>query len=481
MTTKIDIKTLVDAQREAHKNDPFPSIEVRSDRIRRLIKMLAENDKKICDCLMADFGNRPEITTRMAEILGTISTLKYALENIEEWSKPDIRVTPPPAGPAGAVSEVQYMPVGSVGVISPWNLPINLSFGVMGAIFAAGNRIVLKPSEVTERTSLLIQEMIEANFDTTELAVVLGGADVAAEFSAAPFNHLMFTGSSAVGRKVAMAAAENLVPCTLELGGKNSVIVSKTADISDIVKKIMMIRMVNGGQICLGPDVLFVPEVMEDELIAKCTEIANTFFPQMQSDPDYGQIISDRQVDRLKGLLAEVEEKQAGEVVYLFDPEQVPLARRFPPVIVKSPASDTRLMKEEVFGPIISVFPYSNYDDVITRLNSDENLREPLALYYFGDDQLEMDKLRYQTQSGGLCFNTLAAHYNVEDLPFGGIGRSGMGNYHGIEGFRTFSHARAVYTQCKQDFLAPMLPPHSEQIKAHVAAMVQGVLGGSHD
>ena len=446
MTTQVNIKALINVQRKAQQDEPFPSLEVRASRIKRLIGMLASNEQKICDALMADFGNRPHITTQMAEILGTISTLKYALDNIEKWLQPNLRNTPPPAGPAGAVSEVQYMPLGSVGVISPWNLPINLSFGAMGAIFAAGNRIVLKPSEVTENTSQLIQEMV-----------------------------------AAIGRKVAVAAAQNLVPCTLELGGKNSIVVSKTADLGDIVKKIMMIRMVNGGQICLGPDVLFVPADLEEEFIDKCRNIAHKFFPQMQSDPDYGQIINDRQVERLKGLLADVEERQAGDVVYLFDREQVPLARRFPPVIVKSPSSDTQLMKNEVFGPIISVFPYTDFDAVVERLNSDENIREPLALYYFGDDQQEMDKLRYRSQSGGLCFNTLAAHYNVEDLPFGGVGRSGMGNYHGVEGFKTFSHARAVYTQCKQDFLAPMLPPHSEQIKAHVAGMVKAVLGAQND
>lgn len=481
MTTQVNIKALINVQRQAQQDEPFPSLEVRAGRIKRLIGMLASNEQKICDALMADFGNRPHITTQMAEILGTISTLKYALDNLEKWSQPSLRNTPPPAGPAGAVSEVQYMPLGSVGVISPWNLPINLSFGAMGAIFAAGNRIVLKPSEVTENTSQLMQEMVAATFDPSELVVVTGGPEVSAEFAAAPFNHLMFTGSTAIGRKVAVAAAQNLVPCTLELGGKNSIVVSKTADLGDIVKKIMMIRMVNGGQICLGPDVLFVPADLEEEFIDKCRDIAHKFFPQMQSDPDYGQIINDRQVERLKGLLAEVEEKQVGDVVYLFDREQVPLARRFPPVIVKSPSSDTQLMKNEVFGPIISVFPYTDFDAVVERLNSDENIREPLALYYFGDDQQEMDKLRYRSQSGGLCFNTLAAHYNVEDLPFGGVGRSGMGNYHGVEGFKTFSHARAVYTQCKQDFLAPMLPPHSEQIKAHVAGMVKAVLGAQND
>lgn len=477
MTAEIDIKALIDMQRAEHNRNPFPSVQERASRIKRLIEMLAVNEGKICEALMADFGNRPEITTRMAEILGTISTLKYALENIENWVKPSLRHTPPPAGPAGATSEVQYMPLGSIGVISPWNLPINLSFGVMGAIFAAGNRVVLKPSEVTTHTSALIKEMVASYFNEAELAVVCGGEAVAAAFSESKFDHIMFTGSTSVGKKVAVAAAKNLVPCTLELGGKNSIIVSKSADTDEIAKKIMMIRMLNGGQVCLAPDVVFVPEEIEDKFIASCKQVANSFFPNMESDPDYGQIISDRHVLRLKGLLSEIEAQRSSEVVYLFDRSKVPLDRRFPPVIVKSPGDETELMKNEVFGPIMSVFPYSDFDSVLERLNTDENIRQPLAIYYFGSDEAEKEKVRYRTLSGGLCFNTLAAHYSVEDLPFGGVGRSGIGSYHGIEGFKTFSHAKAVYTQCEQDFLAPMLPPHSPQIKSHVADMVKGVLG----
>ena len=481
MSEKELIQTMIDTQQAAHLTDPYPSAGERAGRIKRLIGMLAANDQRICDALMADFGNRPEITTRLVEILGTISTLRYALDNLESWMQPDIRVTPPPAGDAGAVSEVQHMPLGSVGVIAPWNLPINLSFGAMGAIFAAGNRAVLKPSEITANTSALIGEMVAAAFSPEELAVVTGGPEVSANFASAPFDHIFFTGSTAVGKKVAVAAAQNLVPCTLELGGKNSIIVSKTADLEAIAKRIMMIRMVNGGQLCLGPDVLFIPEAMQNDFIDVCRDTAHRFFPEMQSDPDYGQIINDQHVNRLKSILLEVEKTQADSVVYLFDQQRVPLARRFPPVFVKAPANETQLMKNEVFGPIISLFTYTGFDDVIERLNTDENLREPLALYYFGEDQQEMDTLRYRTLSGGLCFNTLAAHYNIEDMPFGGVGRSGIGNYHGIEGFKTFSHARAVYTQCKQDFLAPLLPPHSTEMKAHVAGTVKAVLEAGND
>lgn len=476
--SQVNIQEIVDRQIEAHRNNPYPSLKERAGRIKRLIGMLASNDQKICDALMKDFGNRPEITTRMAEILGTISTLKYALDNLEKWMQAEERITAPPAGEAGAKSEVEFLPLGSVGVLSPWNLPINLSFGAMGAIFAAGNRIVLKPSEITSHTSELIKTMVSESFAPEELAVVTGGADVAQAFCETSFNHILFTGSTAVGRKVAEAAGRNLVPCTLELGGKNSVVISDSADLEEAVKRIMMIRMLNGGQVCLGPDVVFIAEELQEQFIQLCKATADTFFPNMHEDPDYGQVINDHHVNRLRALIDEVQEKSAGEVVFLKNQTETPLARRFPPVIVKAPTSDTRLMKEEVFGPIISLFTYTDFDDVVERLNRDQDLKEPLALYYFGENEAEMSALRYRTQSGGLCFNTLAAHYNVEDLPFGGVGRSGTGKYHGSEGFKTFSNARAVYTQSKQDFLGSLMPPHSEKFKAHVAGMVKSVIGG---
>ncbi|CAA0093570.1 Coniferyl aldehyde dehydrogenase [Zhongshania aliphaticivorans] len=462
------LQSLLTAQRAAHIKDPYPSLELRTDRINRLIDMVVSNQQSMIDAVMADFENRSAMTTRTSDLMPTLDNLKYVRSNLKKWMKPEKRSSKFPLGLIGAKSKVEYVPMGVVGNISPWNFPINLALSPMADILGAGNRIMLKPSELTPETSNLMAKAIESSFDKTELTVVLGGPEVAAEFSKLKFDHLLFTGSTNVARLVAQSSASNLIPLTLELGGKNPVVISPSANLQLAAEKLMWAKTLNGGQICLCPDTIFVPESMMQAFISACKASLKKLYPgDVATDPEYTHIITQRHADRLREMTAEAKESGA-QVIALHESDSS--GRRVLPSLVINADSSCRISQEEVFGPLLAVESYQNLQEVVTGIN--EKAR-PLAVYYFGTDKQEIDKLTHETVSGGLVVNDLMAHILQEDLPFGGVGDSGMGSYHGFDGFKNFSHAKAVYNQSKLDPFKILRPPYGKMVEDGVARQIK--------
>ncbi|HEX2591498.1 MAG TPA: coniferyl aldehyde dehydrogenase, partial [Rhizomicrobium sp.] len=441
-------------QKRAHIKDGPPSAEKRIDWIDRAIGLLVGHKDAIADALREDFGHRSVHASLLTDVSGSIAPLKYAKENLHKWMKREKRkVTPAILGFMGAKAYVDYQPKGVVGVIAPWNFPVNLTFTPLAGIFAAGNRTMIKPSEYTPRTSDLMARMFASAYDETEVAVCLGGADVGGAFSKLAFDHLLFTGATSIAYHVMKAAAENLVPTTLELGGKSPVIVSKTANMDLAAKRVMMGKTLNAGQICLAPDYVMVPKERAGEFVSAAGAAIAAMFPTIKDNPDYTSVINQRHYDRLQGYIDDAKAKGA-EIVELNpakeDFRQQPY-HKIPPTLVLNPTDDMAIMKDEIFGPLLPVKTYSDVTEAVDYVNDHAR---PLGLYYFGDDKAEQERVLTRTTSGGVTVNDTVMHVSMEDLPFGGVGPSGMGSYHGIDGFRTFSHAKAVFEQSKRDLTA---------------------------
>ncbi len=456
----IDLSNKLQKLQTAYKANPFPSATERVDRLNRLEEMVVRNSETICAAVTADFGCRSTINTKASDILPVIEACKHAKRHIARWMRPERRNSKFPLNLLGAKSSVQYQPLGVVGNISAWNFPVQLSLVPLVDIFSAGNRAMLKPSELTSNTSQVIAELAAQNFSEEELAVVLGDAGIAAQFSALPFDHLLFTGSTYVGKLVAKAAAENLVPVTLELGGKNPVIVSESANIALAAEKIMWAKTLNGGQICLSPDTLFIHESKLSDFIQSCRQSVAKMYPNIATDQDFTHVISDQHASRLSEMVQEA--KDLGTRVVEFAQKS---GTCLPPCLVINPLSDTKLMTEEIFGGPLSVITYSDFEQAIRIINERP---KPLALYYFGEVSAEAERLMRETSSGGMVINDCMIHQLQEDLPFGGVGNSGMRSYHGFDGFKNFSHARAIFKQSRFDPIRLIRPPYSSRMRAYI-------------
>lgn len=471
---KSEMEAVLRKQRSAHHQMRPEPMALRKDRIERAMKLLTTHGEDLCKVMAADFGNRSPHQSMITDIAGTVNFGKYCLKHMDKWSRPDKRHVQFPLGLLGAKAEVRYEPKGVVGILSPWNFPVNLSFGPLMQVFAAGNRAMIKPSEFTEKTSLLTRELVEEYFTPDECAVFTGGPEVAHAFSTLPFDHLVFTGSTATGRKVMEAAAQNLVPVTLELGGKSPVFMGESADFAKAGERVALGKMMNAGQICLAPDYLYVPESKQDEAIHGVWQGTANMYPSLLENEDYASVVSDRHFERLQGLVADARDKGA-EVIEV-NPGNEDFsntnARKMPLTILKNVTDDMKAMQEEIFGPVLPVKTYTSIDDAIDYVNEHDR---PLGLYYFGQDSAEREKVLTRTISGGVTVNDVIFHVSMEDLPFGGVGPSGMGSYHGVEGFREFSHARSVYTQPKIDVakLGGFKPPYGPATEKAVKAMMK--------
>ena len=460
-------------QRAAHIKEGPPSAEVRIDRIDRAIGLLVDNRDAIAEALREDFGHRSVHASLFTDVSGSIGPLKHAKAHVKSWMKRERRkVTPAALGLFGAKAYIDHQPKGVVGVISPWNFPFNLTFTPLAGIFAAGNRVMIKPSEFTPRSSELMARLFHQAYDESEVAVFLGGPEAGHAFSALPFDHLLFTGATSIAYHVQRAAAENLVPTTLELGGKSPVIVSRGADLSLTAKRVMNGKTLNAGQICLAPDYMLVPKDKVQDFVGEAVKAVTTMFPTMKDNPDYTSVINQRHYDRLMGYLDDAKAKGA-EIVEINpareDFRQQPF-HKIPPTLVLNPTDDMKIMKEEIFGPLLPVKAYDSVDEAIGYVN--EHAR-PLGLYYFGSDTAEQERVLTRTTSGGVSVNDVVMHVAMEDLPFGGIGPSGMGAYHGIDGFKTFSHSKAVFQQAKSDITAMLRPPYGAKIQKVLAGGIK--------
>nr|MEA2797852.1 coniferyl-aldehyde dehydrogenase [Phenylobacterium sp.] len=466
---------LLRRQKAANIRDGAPSLETRIGRLDRAIGLLIKHDAAIVKALTQDFGARAPAVSGITDIGASIGPLKHAKAHLKTWMKPEKRrTTPALLGMLGAKAEVRFQPKGVIGIISPWNFPVNLTFAPLAGVLAAGNRVMIKPSEYTPATSELMARMFAESFDEEEISVFPGGPEVGQAFSELAFDHLVFTGATSIARHVMKAAAANLVPVTLELGGKSPVILGRSADYATSAARIMAGKTLNAGQICLAPDYVLAPADKVGTFVREATAAVSAMFPTLKDNPDYTAVIAERHFERIKGYVDDARAKGA-EIVEInpagedFSQQE---HRKIPPTLILNPTDDMKVMQEEIFGPVLPVMTYKSVDDAIGYVNAHDR---PLGLYYFGNDAAEEAQVLARTTSGGATVNDVIFHVAMEDLPFGGVGPSGMGSYHGVDGFREFSHRKSIYHQLKKD-LGPMKalrPPYGEGVKKFLAAQLK--------
>jgi coniferyl-aldehyde dehydrogenase len=455
------MRAVLDKQRAAFTAALPEALSVRSDRITRAIALLVDHAEDFAKAVSEDFGHRSREQTLMTDIMPSVSALKHARKHMAAWARNERRKPTFPLGLLGARAEVRFQPKGVIGVVAPWNFPVGMVMVPMAGILAAGNRAMIKPSEFTENVSALLAKLVPQFFDHSEMAVFTGGSDVGVAFSKLPFDHLIFTGATSVGKHIMRAAADNLVPVTLELGGKSPTIIGRSADKAKAGQRIALGKMLNAGQICLAPDYLLVAKDQEMEVIDSVTRGATSLYPTLLSNDDYTSVVNARNHARLTSYLDDAREKGAEVIEVNPAGENFASANghKMPLHIIRNPTDDMKVMQEEIFGPILPVKTYDKIDEAIDYVNAHDR---PLGLYYFGTDSAEENRVLSRTVSGGVTVNDVVFHNAMEDLPFGGVGPSGMGNYHGFDGFKTFSHARAVYRQPGIDVakLAGFKPPY---------------------
>lgn len=456
------IRTLLDAQQAAFRSEGLISAETRRDRLQRVIDLLVKHNDALCEAMGADFGGRPALFSMMNDVLGSLGSLKHARDNFAEWLPDQSRPSVAPFNNFGATAWVRYQPKGVVGIIGTWNAPLFTLLSPLASVFAAGNRAVLKPSEVAPRTADVLARAVAEFFEPEELAVVTGGPEVAAEFTRQPWNHLVFTGSTAVGKQVMQAAAANLVPVTLELGGKSPVLIGESADIANAAERIAVGKALNSGQLCVAPDTVWVPAAKLEALVQGIQESYSRQYPQIAGNADLTPVVNDRHFARVESYVADAAARGARVVMAGDWPNAEGAAeRRMPLRLVIDPPADAEIAVHEIFGPALVLRGYKVLADAVAKVNADER---PLALYYFGEDAEELNWVLNNTLSGGVSINDVAMHPALHDAPFGGVGASGMGHYHGYEGFLEFSHARSVYLHGHHDPRLEwgMLPPYRE-------------------
>ncbi len=436
-----DLLTLLEKQRQSFVADGPPGVAVRRHRIDRLMAMVLDNTDAFVDAMAADFGTRSRSASLATELVGMVPVIEHTRSHIRQWMRAGKLMRA--ARLVGLHAEVQPSPLGVVGIIGPWNFPLQLVVLPAAAAFAAGNRVMIKMSEITSRTAELMHRLAPEHFADDELAVVTGGADVAAEFARLPFDHLFFTGSPSVGALVQRAAAGNLVPVTLELGGKNPVVVAPGADIARSAARIASARMVNGGQVCVCPDYVLVPDRDVQAFVDVARRTLGDMFPTILTNDDYCSSVNEANFDRVLGLIDDARERGATVEVVAPDGEMLPdrASRKIAPTIVRDVDASMRIAEEEIFGPVLMVQGYRSLDEAIDEINARP---APLVAYWFGPGDKDFRDFVRRTRSGGVARNDFAAQMIPSAAPFGGVGRSGMGAYHGKAGFDAFSHYRTV-------------------------------------
>lgn len=452
-----ELDRLFALQKAAYAAAPHPSYEERIANLDRLISVAENNEEAFIEAINADFGNRSRHETIIAEIVISVSGAKAAKKHLRKWMKSRSVATPIHLAPAR--SRLEPQPLGVVGVISPWNYPIQLALEPAVAALAAGNRVLIKPSELTPNTSEVLKEAIAKEFDETQCAVVTGGVETGQAFTETPFDHLLFTGSTSVGIRVAQAAAKNLTPVTLELGGKSPVIIDKSADIAKAGESIAFGKLLNAGQTCIAPDYIIAPPGKEKEIADAIAAAARALYPEINTTQDYTSIVSDRHFDRMKSLVDEARASGA-DILEVGDAATLHAQRKLSLTIVINPPADIGAMKEEIFGPILPIISAPDANAAIAHVNASDR---PLALYWFGADDAARDHVLQNTVSGGVTVNDTIWHVAQENLPFGGVGKSGIGAYHGETGFETFSHMKPVFYQSRFANSGLTKPPYTEK------------------
>jgi len=456
-----------DRIRKAAAHEPCPEWGVRKRRLEALHTLLHDHADALAEAISADFGHRSPQETQLLELFPSLEAVRHALAQGASWMRDERRATSVWFLPGS--SKVIHQPLGVVGIIAPWNYPVYLAAGPLVAALVAGNRAMLKLSEFTPRTAELFEQLVRRHFADDEVAVVNGDATVAAAFAALPFDHLLFTGSTAVGRHVMRAAAENLTPVTLELGGKSPVIIGPDADIAVAAERIVVGKMFNAGQTCIAPDYVLVPRKKADAFISAARRVVARLYPDLATTPDYTAIINDRHFDRLDGYVTDAVAQGAMAMPLSTAPADR-ASRRMPPVALVDVTDSMRVMQEEIFGPVLPIIPCGSLDEAIQHVT--ERPR-PLALYYFGRDGAQIDRVLRETHSGGVTVNDVILHIAQDDLPFGGVGPSGMGHYHGQDGFLAMSKAKGVFQQARLNGMGLFNPPYGERFNRLVRLLIR--------
>ncbi len=447
---------ILSLQRQAFIRAGAPPLGERKADIRKLMEAVRKEADAIAAAISADFGSRSRHETLLADVWPVLASARYSLRNLSAWMRPRRVNVGLELFPASA--RIVYQPLGVVGIVSPWNYPFNLAVVPLIAALAAGNRVMLKPSELTPGTSEFMANFLNKLFPAEKVATVLGGPETGAAFSALPFDHLFYTGSTAVGRSVMLAAAQNLTPVTLELGGKSPCILAADAPLAVAAESIASGKLLNAGQTCIAPDYVLVPEARREEFIGHLQDAIEKFYPSLRANPDYTAIVNARHYARLVRYIEEA--RQRGVRIIEINPSHEPLSaseRKIAPTLLIDPPDDLAVMREEIFGPVLPIVSYASLDEAIAYVNARPR---PLALYYFGADRPSREKVLSRTVSGGVTVNDTLLHVAAEGLPFGGVGPSGIGAYHGEYGFQTFSHRKAVLLQSPVNGTSLLRPPY---------------------
>ncbi len=462
-----DLDRLFALQRAAFARERFPTLAVRKDRLSRLLALVRDNEARLAAAIDRDFGGRSAHETRLAELYIVASEAADALHNLARWMRAERVSTPIHLKPARA--RVERQPLGVVGIVSPWNYPVQLALAPVVGALAAGNRVLLKPSEVTDATSRLMRDLVAKSFAEDEFAVALGDAAVGESFTRLPFDHLFFTGSTAVGRAVARAAAENLTPVTLELGGKSPVLIAPDADLALAAPRLMVGKLLNAGQTCIAPDYALVPEDRVDAFVAAIERATRALYPSYAANPDYTAIVNARHFARLKALVEDA--RTRGARIVELDPRHeamAPASRKLVPTLIVGADDSMAVMREEIFGPLLPIETYATIEDAIAKINSRPH---PLAFYYFGRDGLRTGKVLAETIAGGVTVNDTLWHFAHKNLPFGGVGASGIGAYHGEASFLVFTHRKPVFVQPRFAATRLLYPPYGRKFEQVLALL----------
>jgi coniferyl-aldehyde dehydrogenase len=460
-STADPLRALLRTQQAAFQSDMSPSHAVRLDRLKRLNLLIESHAKEFSAAISSDFGTRSPIEIRITETLFLQSGIRHAIRHLSRWMKAR-RVSTALAYRPGK-SLIMRQPLGVVGIISPWNYPLQLALAPLIGALAAGNRAMLKPSELTPSFSQALDEGVAKSFAADEVSVVTGDAFVGKQFAALPFDHLVFTGSTAVGREVAQAAAKNLTPVTLELGGKSPAIIDASCNLDGVIDRIAWGKLINAGQTCIAPDYILVPRGDVDRFVARLCSSMTRLYPTFRSNPDYSGIISERHLRRLRELIEDA--RGRGATVIEVEPLESPLVaagRQLPPTLLLNVTDSMRVMSEEIFGPILPIIPYDTLVEALGYINRHER---PLALYWFGQNSAARDQVLAGTIAGGVSINDTLLHIAQEGLPFGGVGASGQGHYHGEFGFRQFSKEKPVFIQSRFSGGGIIRPPYKPSIE----------------
>ena len=456
--------------RKAYALEPFPSAAVREDRLTRLIRLLQKHADDFADAINNDFSGRSRHETWLADIFMTVESARHMRRHLGKWMSSETVLAQWYLLPAAA--RVMWQPLGVVGVVAPWNYAVNLALGPLAAALGAGNRVLLKPSEMTPKTAELIAQLTRETFAGDEVAVVNGGPDVARAVVALPLDHIIFTGSTKVGRDVARAAAENLTPVTLELGGKSPALIHPDYPMEQAASRIVIGKMFNAGQTCIAPDYVLLPRGKEEDFAQAFRKRVHAQYADLARNPDYSAMATPSGYERMKALIADAAGK--GARVESVCPGVPPAegSRKLAPVLVHGATTEMRVMQEEIFGPVLPILSYDSVEAAIAFIN--ERPR-PLALYYFDDDHDRAEDVLRRTHSGGACVNDTLLHFVQEGLPFGGVGASGMGRYHGVDGFQAFSHKKGIYEAGPVNPSRGLLsPPYGRLLDVAMRALIGG-------